>query len=172
MKVSVEALCFAPGFAFADFSVDVAAGFVDITLLGDAGNVEHAVDPAVAAEVESVLDRFAGAFTGGQRDGPGAAPACELGLAGEPVRITDFDHKCGRSDRSDAWLVAQCGAVLIEEVVDVSFELADLTACLAVTVDERDQPRQPVRVSQRRDLGDVELLESAQRDSILPVALG
>ena len=55
---------FSPGFTFADFAVDVEAGLDDVALLGDAGDVEHAVDPPVAAEVEAVFDGLAVAFAG------------------------------------------------------------------------------------------------------------
>lgn len=48
---------FAAGLAFADVAVDVGAGVVDVAVLGDAGDIEHAVDPAVASKVEPVLDR-------------------------------------------------------------------------------------------------------------------
>ena len=54
---------FAPGLAFGDFAVDAAAGLVDVALLGDAGDVEHAVDPPVAAEVEAMPDGLTVAFT-------------------------------------------------------------------------------------------------------------
>ena len=77
---------FASGLAFAQFAVDELAGFVDVALLGDAGGVEHAVDPSVSTEVESMLDRLASALSGGQGDGAGAAPAGEFGLASEAVR--------------------------------------------------------------------------------------
>ena len=110
---------FASGLAFGDVAVDVVPCFVDVALLCDAGDVEHAVDPSVAAEVESVLDGGADAFSGGQRDGAGAAPAGELGLAGEAVGVTDFDNQGRRGDRSDAGFVAQCGAVLVEELIEV-----------------------------------------------------
>ena len=63
---------FAPGLAFAELAVDVDASVVEVAVLGDAGHVEHAVDPPVAAEVESMLDRSPVALPGGQRDGAGA----------------------------------------------------------------------------------------------------
>ena len=72
---------FAPGLAFGDFAVDVATGLVEVALLGDAGDVEHAVDPSVATEVEAMFDGLAITFTGRQSDSAGAAPASELGLA-------------------------------------------------------------------------------------------
>ena len=53
------AACFASGFYFADFAVDVGARVVDVSLLDDAGDVEHAVDSPVAAEFESMADRDA-----------------------------------------------------------------------------------------------------------------
>jgi hypothetical protein len=67
--------CFPSGFAFVDLAADVGAGFVDVALLGDAGDVELAVHPPVAAEVEAMPGGHAGAFPGRQGDGAGAAPA-------------------------------------------------------------------------------------------------
>ena len=52
--------------------IDVDAGLVEITVLGDAGHVEHAVDPSVAAEVESMLHRSLVALAGGRCEGAGA----------------------------------------------------------------------------------------------------
>jgi len=46
---------FAAGLALADLAGDIGAGVVVVALLGDAGDVEHAVDSPVAAEVEPVL---------------------------------------------------------------------------------------------------------------------
>jgi hypothetical protein len=43
--------------AFAEFAVDVDPRLVEIAVLSDADDVEHAVDSSVAAEVESMLDR-------------------------------------------------------------------------------------------------------------------
>ncbi len=65
------------GFAFAYLAVDEGSGFVDVAVLGDAGDVEDAVDSTVAAGVEAVPDRQAGAFAGGQRDGAGAVKVPE-----------------------------------------------------------------------------------------------
>ncbi|HXA11125.1 MAG TPA: hypothetical protein VNW93_02835, partial [Mycobacterium sp.] len=47
-------------FAFADFPIDELACAVPIAVLRDAGDVENAVDTAVAAEVEAVPDWQAG----------------------------------------------------------------------------------------------------------------
>ena len=55
---------FASGLAFTDFAVDVVTGLVEVALLGDAGDVEHAVDPPIAAEVEAVFVGLTVAFTG------------------------------------------------------------------------------------------------------------
>jgi hypothetical protein len=65
-------------------------------------------------------------FSGGERDGAGAAPASEFGLGREPGRITDLDDEGGGVDRSDPGLVAQRCAVLVEEAVDVVLESVDL----------------------------------------------
>ena len=59
----VGSACFASGFAFAELAVDVGASVVDVAVLGDAGDVEHTVDPPVAAKVESMPDWLAAAFT-------------------------------------------------------------------------------------------------------------
>ena len=47
--------CLTVGLSFAELPVDVDAGVIEVSVLGDAGDVERAVDPSVAAEVESVL---------------------------------------------------------------------------------------------------------------------
>jgi hypothetical protein len=41
----------------AELPVDEDAGVIEVSVLGDAGDVEDAVDPSVAAEVESGLHR-------------------------------------------------------------------------------------------------------------------
>jgi hypothetical protein len=138
-------------------------------LLGHAGDVEHAVDPAVAAEVEAMPDWRAVALTGGQSDGAGAAPAGELRFAGEPERVSDLAEQGGCGDWSDPGLVTQGGAVRVEEVVQIAFELADLPAGSAVLVDERQEPREPVGAGLGRHDRDVDGVELAEPDSILPV---
>src|SRR5690606_2672622 len=140
---------FASGLAFGEFAVDEGARFLPVALLSDAGDVEHAVDPAVAAEVESVLHRQSCPFAGGESDGAGAAPAGELRLSSEPERVTDLGQQGGGGDGADAGFVAQCGAVFVEELVDVGFEAADLTASCSVLVDEWQQPRQSIGAGQR-----------------------
>ena len=50
------------GLAFAEFAVDVDACIVDSALLDDAPDEHDAVDPSVAAVVESMLDRQPCAF--------------------------------------------------------------------------------------------------------------
>ena len=90
--------CFASGFALTDFAVDVDAGLVDIAVLNNAGNVEHAVDPPVPTEVEAVSDWGAFALSGRQSDSTGAAPAGELRLATKPERITNLGEERGGSD--------------------------------------------------------------------------
>ena len=59
----VGSSCFSFGFTFADLAVEVGSGLVEVPLLGDACDVENAVDPSVPAEVETVPDWFAVAFT-------------------------------------------------------------------------------------------------------------
>jgi hypothetical protein len=52
--------------------------------------------------------------------------------------------------------------VLVEQLVDATLELADLPACLTVVVDEREQPRHPVRARLGRHIGGVDGLELPQ----------
>ncbi len=54
---------FAAGLAFAEFAFEVGPSVVVVAVLSDAGDVEHAVDSSVAAEIESMLDRSPVAFT-------------------------------------------------------------------------------------------------------------
>src|SRR4051812_48140394 len=85
-------------------------------------------------------------FTGGPSPSP---EDCDGAV---PDQRANFDSRANRNrsptstsrvaaaiDRRRA-LVAQCGAVLIQQSVDVAFELADLTARDAVLLDEGDQP--------------------------------
>ncbi|MEO8697591.1 MAG: hypothetical protein ABI658_29085 [Acidimicrobiales bacterium] len=58
----VGAACFSAGVSFADFAGDVVPGVVSVALLGDAGDVEHAVDSPVSAEVEPMPDGLVWAF--------------------------------------------------------------------------------------------------------------
>lgn len=46
---------FSLGLALGSFPIEVAAGIGVISLLGDRGDVEHAVDVPVASKVEPVL---------------------------------------------------------------------------------------------------------------------
>jgi len=55
-------------------------------------------------------------------------------------RVTNFGQQGCSRNRADAGLVTQCGAVLMKELVEVSFELADLTSGGAILLDEREQP--------------------------------
>jgi hypothetical protein len=48
--------------AFRGLAVDVDAGDIEVALLGDAGDVQDAVDPPVAAEVEAMPDGQTVAF--------------------------------------------------------------------------------------------------------------
>ena len=107
-------------------------------------------------------NRHTGAFGGGQCDYSCAAPASEFGLAREPERVTNLGDQCCGGDRFDAGFITQCGAMFVEKPVEVSFEVADLTSCGAVLIDERDQQRQPVCAGLGGHRGGVELLESAK----------
>ena len=129
---------FASGLAFGGFAGEVGGRFGLAALLGDRRDVEHAVDAPVASEVEPVLDGVAGAFARGQRDGAGAAPAGELGLAVEAAGVADLAQQGRCCDRADAWLVAQGGSVFVEQLVDEAFEAADLAARCAVLLSLRE----------------------------------
>jgi hypothetical protein len=153
---------FASGLAFGELPIDEDAGLVDIAVLGNAGDEEHAVDPPVPAVVEAMPHRRGVAFSRRQRDRSGAAPARELRLASEPERITDLGEQRRSGDRSNAGFVKQGGAVLIEEPIEIAFELMDLAAGLAVVIDERHQPRQPVGARHRRHDRGVDVFETAQ----------
>ena len=154
---------FASGLALAELAVDVDAGVVEIAVLGDAGHVEHAVDPTVAAEVEAMLDREPVAFAGGRAR---SAPV--------PHQRANLDSRANRNgsptsaikrrccDRADAGFVTQCGAVFVEQRVDVAFELADLATRRPVLVDERDQPRQPILAGHGRHDRGVDLFEATE----------
>jgi len=52
----VRSAGFASGLALAELAIDVDPSVVEVAMLSDADDVEHAVDPSVAAEVESMLD--------------------------------------------------------------------------------------------------------------------
>lgn len=52
-----------PGLAFPGLAIEECSGVVAVALLGDRGDVEHTVDPSVAAEVEPVVDGFSVAFS-------------------------------------------------------------------------------------------------------------
>lgn len=124
----VGAAGFSGCLAFGGLAGDVGAGEFVVALLGDAGDVEHAVDATVAPEVEPVPDRWPVALTGGQGHSAGAAPAGELGLAGEAERVADLDQQRGRGDRADPGVVTKRGAMGVEQLVDAVFESADLSA--------------------------------------------
>jgi hypothetical protein len=117
---------FASGLAFGSLAFDVVTGGWMASLLGDADDVQDAIDAPVAAQVQTVPDRCCGAFAGGQRHGSCSAPAGEPGFGGEPVRVADFDEQGRRDDGADAGFVAQGGAVLVEELVEVTFQAANL----------------------------------------------
>jgi len=53
---------FAGGLALGGLAVEVGARDFEVSLLGDTRDVEHAVDPAVPAEVEAVRDGPSVAF--------------------------------------------------------------------------------------------------------------
>lgn len=118
---------FASGLAFGGIAVEAGAGELEVALLGGAGDVEDAVDPPVAPEVEAMPDGQTIAFARGERDRTGV-PARELRLTREAERLTDLDEQRGGGDRPDPRFVAQGGAVGVEKVVEVAFELTDLAA--------------------------------------------
>ena len=93
---------------------------------------------------------------------PAAAPACEFRLAVEPGRVADLAQQGGGCDGADARLVAQGGAVTVEQLVDETLQSADLAASSAVLVDERLQPGEPVPARWGRGCVGVDPFEAAQ----------
>jgi hypothetical protein len=77
---------FTSSLALTELAVDVGAGVDGVAVLDDAGH-EHAVDAAVAAVVEPVTDQEPVALARREHNDTRAAPAGELGLAGEAERI-------------------------------------------------------------------------------------
>ena len=71
-------------------ALEVLLGGLVISLLGNAGDVQHAVHPPVAASVEAVSDGLVGALARGDGDRSGATPAGEAGFGGESVVVTDL----------------------------------------------------------------------------------
>ena len=65
-------------------------------------------------------------------------------LVGSPTSTTSVAAAI-----ADAWLVSQGRAVFVKEMVEFALEHPDLPVCLAVSIDERNQPRQPVVASDR-----------------------
>jgi len=91
----------------------VCLGFGVAAGLGDVDDVQHGVDPAVAAEVEAVAPRWTVALSGGHRDRGNAAPAGEASLSAEPVRVADVGEQgiCASSSLMRA-LMATMSALL------------------------------------------------------------
>ena len=97
-----------------------------VAVLGDAGDVEHAVDAPVAAEVESVLHRSAGALPGDSATAP------------VPHQRANFDSLANRngSPTSTINVAAAIGPIpgssrsvvpcSSSSRVEVAFETADL----------------------------------------------
>ena len=93
---------------------------------------------------------------------PAAAPACEFRLAVEPGRVADLAQQGGGCDGADARLVAQGGAVTVEQLVDETLQSADLAARSAVLVDEVLESFEPVPAGWGRGSVGVHVLEAAQ----------
>ena len=84
------------------------------------------------------------------RNGAGAAPASELGLGGETVRVADLakNRRCG--NWADAIFVTQCGFVSVEQTVDLPFQRTDLSAGLPVPINEVLEPKESVTARSRQ----------------------
>lgn len=105
----VASSCLAARRTFGDLAGDVAAGRVVVALLGDAGEMEHAVDAPVAAVVEPVPNSFAVALDGGQRDRASAQIS-----TGGSTGSASFSYE-RRGDRPvNAGFVAPRGSVLVQ----------------------------------------------------------
>ena len=65
-----------------------------------------------------------------------AAPAGELRFAVESGRVADLAQQRSGRDRADAWFVAQCGAVGVEQFVD-----APLQAGAGITIRAKGEGR-------------------------------
>lgn len=61
--------------------------------LGHVHRVEHRVDPAIASEIEAVMDRFTAALTRRRCHRRDTAPPCELSFGAEPGWITGLDEE-------------------------------------------------------------------------------
>ena len=159
---------FASGLAFAGFAFDGGLGRRVVALLGDADDVEHAIDSPVPIKVEAMPDRRTVTFARRQRNCTGAAPARELRFAIGPCRVADFADQRRGGDWFDTGFVARRRAVGVEQCVELGFELADLTAPRAVLVDEREQPSEPIGARERTHDVMVECWRRRNRDSIFP----
>src|ERR1035438_8715660 len=111
--------------------------------LRDRHAVQDGVDPAVAAGVVAVADRFAGPFAGGGGQRCGAVEACEPAL-GEPAHIADLDQQFGDRPGIQATELREGRAALAHELAEVGDDLlllaiqrGDLRAVLV----EHPQPR-------------------------------
>jgi hypothetical protein len=80
---------------------------------------------SAAAQVEAVTGGRAVAFTGGQGDGRGSAPAGELGFAAEAGRVADLDQQTHRGDRPDTAELGQGAAQIGEQRRDLRVEAFD-----------------------------------------------
>lgn len=154
----VDSAAFASDPALGGFSGEVGGAGLPAGL-DDRRDVQHRVDAPVASEVEPALGGVATAFAWGQGDGAGAAPAGELGLAVEPSGVAYLAEQHGGGDRADAGLVARCGAVLVEQIVDEPFEAA---ARCAVLVDECPELSQAVSAGGGWAGSGVDVFEAAQ----------
>lgn len=110
----VSASRFSAGFAFAAFAFEVLAGFGNVALLGDRRDIQDAVDAPVPSKVDSMPFRGTRTFPAGDCDCAGSAPASELRLGRESVRVADLAKQSRSRDRPDTWLVTQSGSVLVE----------------------------------------------------------
>ena len=121
-EVALEAADrFAGGLAFAAAAGDVVAGRRVAAGAGDDHAVKRGVDLAVAALVEPLALRVAGAG-GDRRDAGGAG---ELGRGGEALRAGDLADELGRGQRPEPRLGEQLRRDLRDELGDLALELVD-----------------------------------------------
>ena len=158
---------FASGLAFAGFAFDGGLGRRVVALLGDADDVEHAIDSPVPIKVEAMPDRRTVTFARRQRNCTGAAPARELRSrsdpVGSPTSQISVAAAIGPMPGSSRGVVPWASSS-----VSSGFELADLTAPRAVLVDEREQPSEPIGARERTHGVMVECWRRRNRDSIFP----
>ncbi|MFT5531776.1 MAG: hypothetical protein ACI91O_001806 [Candidatus Poriferisodalaceae bacterium] len=135
---------FSPGLAFASFAGEVNGSFRHNTGLGNRDGVKHRVDSPVTSEIEAMTYRDASSLTRRQRDSPSAAPSSELGLAGEPERVTDLAQQRRRNNSSDTNFVTQRGSMLIKKIIYDPFKAANLTAGGLILFDKALEPTKPI----------------------------